>query len=87
MKEFIKKLFNKSSEDPITFEFNGSIKFTLKIESIDVGYLNINNGKWVFKYSEEFKNQNSFRRLAGFSDLNKTYESEVLWPFFLKKKI
>ena len=82
MKEFIKRLFSKSDEEPISFEFNGSIKFTLKIKSLDVGYLEIKEGKWIFKYSEDFKNQNSFRRLAGFSDLDKTYESEVLWPFF-----
>lgn len=62
-------------------------KFILKIEDdkgkiLEIGTLQYLDGKWKFQYSNAFKNQAKFRRLVGFSDLNKIYESEVLWPFF-----
>lgn len=82
MKEFIKKIFRKDNEHPISFEFDGVIKFNLKINDLIIGFLKIENKKWTFKYSDEFKNQDNYRRLAGFSDLNKIYESNELWPFF-----
>ena len=82
MKEFIKKIFRKDNEHPISFEFDGVIKFNLKINDLIIGYLKIEDQTWTFKYSEEFKSQETYRRLAGFSDLNKTYESKELWPFF-----
>ena len=59
-----------------------SHRFTLKIDDIIVGHLQIEDGLWKFNYSDEFKNQNEYRRLTGFSDLNKVYSSEELWPFF-----
>ena len=82
MKEFIKKFFKKDNEHQISFEFDGIIKFNLKINDITIGYLKIEDKKWTFRYSDEFKIQDQYRRLAGFSDLNKTYESDELWPFF-----
>jgi len=82
MKDFIRKIFRKNDDHPISFEFDGIIKFNLKISDLVIGYLKIENKTWYFKYSEEFKSQNKYRRLAGFSDLNKTYESDELWPFF-----
>jgi hypothetical protein len=84
MREFIKNLFKKedSIEHPIAFEFDGVIKFNLKIKDLVIGYLKIEDKKWTFKYSEEFKAQEDYRRLTGFSDLSKVYESDELWPFF-----
>lgn len=83
MKEFLKKLFSKSGEEEfMTFEFSGNISFTLKIDEMLVGSLELKDKLWIFKYSDEFKTQEEYRRLAGFSDLNKVYKSEVLWPFF-----
>lgn len=83
MKDYIKKIFRKDSDNhPIDFEFDGTIKFKLKIKDLVIGCLKIENQKWSFVYSEEFKNQDTYRRLTGFSDLNKVYESDELWPFF-----
>lgn len=83
MLDYFRNLFTKSgSDEPITFKFEGSIKFTLKITDLEIGYLKIEDGLWKFNYSDAFKNQNKYARIAGFSDLNKTYSSEVLWPFF-----
>lgn len=83
MKDYLKNLFNKSGgREKVSLRFEGEIKFTLKINELNIGYLYIDEGLWKFHYSKEFKNQNEYRKLAGFSDLEKTYESRVLWPFF-----
>ena len=83
MKEYFRNFFNKSdNKKKVSIEFDGVIKFTLKIEDLIIGNLELKEKHWVFYYSEDFKTQNVYRRLAGFSDLEKTYESQVLWPFF-----
>jgi len=83
MLDILKNIINRGeNQKPIEFEFSGQIKFNLKIENLVIGYLTVEDSKWVFKYSEEFKTQDKYARLTGFSDLNKIYMSEVLWPFF-----
>lgn len=88
MIEFIRSLFRKPGEDMNSASIKGeNSKFILKIEDdkgkiLEIGTLQYLDGKWKFQYSDTFQNQTKFRRLVGFSDLNKIYESEVLWPFF-----
>jgi hypothetical protein len=85
MLALLKKLISKGEDHdikPTEFTTNDHIRFILKIESLPIGYLHIENGLWTFTYSEEFKNQNQYARLTGFSDLNKVYKSDELWPFF-----
>lgn len=83
MKEFFRNIFNKSgnsierSDSPMM-----DANFIVKIDDLIVGYLARKNNLWQFKYSNDFKNQKEYYRLVGFSDLNKIYKSEVLWPFF-----
>lgn len=83
MLEYFKNLFNKPEADnePVIIQ-SDEVHFTLKIGSLTIGYLNIEEEKWVFKYANEFKTQNKYHRLVGFPDLDKTYRSPVLWPFF-----
>lgn len=39
--------------------------------------------RWEFKYSAEFKEQSDiYNPITGFSNLDRIYRSEVLWPFF-----
>lgn len=76
-------MFNKpENEENLSFEFSGNISFTLKIDEVLVGNLELKDKVWIFTYSDEFKSQQVYRRLAGFSDLNKQYKSDTLWPFF-----
>lgn len=82
MLEYFRKIFNKSDEEKVEIEFTGTIDFILRVEDLVIGHLNYNDGLWKFRYAEEFKSQESYRRLTGFSDLNKEYESSILWPFF-----
>lgn len=56
--------------------------FHLKYGSLLIGFLIYDKDKWIFKYSDEFKNQNVLKPITDFPDLNKVYESKELWPFF-----
>lgn len=72
----------KTNKEPVEFHFEGEIKFVLKIKDLIIGYLSIEQEQWTFKYSNEFKEQSKYARLTGFSDLDKIYKADVLWPFF-----
>ncbi|MGF1560443.1 MAG: hypothetical protein ACFCUL_15255 [Flavobacteriaceae bacterium] len=84
MKEFFRSFFNKSSEEKVVVTDSPKVdaKFVIKIDDLIIGTLNRKNNFWQFQYSDDFKNQQEYYRLVGFSDLNKVYQSEVLWPFF-----
>lgn len=62
---------------------NESAKFILTVDDISIGTLHCESGEWFFKYSSDFKNHSDeYNRIVGFPDLNKTYKSDTLWPFF-----
>ncbi len=88
MIEFIKNLFSKPDDESNgSFIQNNDTIFVLKIVDKETGELVIgtlesSDNFWIFEYSEAFKQQQKYRRLTGFSDLNKVYKREVLWPFF-----
>jgi len=88
MIEFIKNLFNKPDDEPAnTVIQNSNATFILKINDKEtgeliIGTLEFSDNFWIFKYSETFKQQQKYRRLTGFSELDKVYKREVLWPFF-----
>lgn len=87
MLPILKKIFSKNPdrEDQQThLPFNETVQFILKFDKIVIGTLNAVKGKWIFKYSDEFKKlTEKYNPIIGFPDLDKTYESEELWPFFL----
>jgi HipA-like protein len=60
-------------------------KFELGYKELEIGTLTFNDGEWVFKYSDEFKNQTEIQPMIDFPDTNKTYRSDELWPFFLSR--
>jgi HipA-like protein len=40
-------------------------------------------GEWYYKYADDFKSHSEeYNRIVGFPDLDKTYKSDSLWPFF-----
>lgn len=57
-------------------------QFFLKYKSLLIGILKYHKEEWIFEYSEEFKNDNSIKPISDFPDINKTYRSQTLWPFF-----
>jgi len=84
MVQYLTGLFTKGDNDTvIPLPKETSAKFTLKIDDLLIAYLNCTEGIWTFKYSEEFNNQeHTYRYISGFPNLEKTYTSTVLWPFF-----
>ncbi len=58
-------------------------RFILKVDAIRIGELYCDKGEWYFKYTDDFKKHSEeYNRIVGFSDLDKIYKSEMLWPFF-----
>lgn len=80
----IKRWFSKSREDTSGYvPLNENVKFILLADKIKLAELKSENGEWVFKYTDEFKNHlDQYNLIVGFPDVNKEYHSESLWPFF-----
>src|SRR5690625_7199140 len=73
------KLFKKiKSFIPQSLE-NSTVKedeyahFTISYKDLDIGFLELEGGKWHFSYSGEFKNQDQLPPLPDFPDADKTY--------------
>jgi len=74
----------KGQEDFVTPE-DTSVIFHLKYKHLPIGVLELKAGKWSFRYTDEFKNQERLKPLPDFPKLEKVYESEELYPFFLHR--
>lgn len=78
--------FGKGEDDfemQVQLPQDESAKFNLLVDDIRVGSLYCENGQWFYKYSDDFKNHShEYNRIIGFPDLNATYKSDTLWPFF-----
>lgn len=61
------------------------VKFSLMYKNLAIGMLTLDNGEWIFEYSEDFKHQHNIAPLANFPTLNKVYRSNELWPFFASR--
>ncbi|MFK7949501.1 MAG: HipA N-terminal domain-containing protein [Saprospiraceae bacterium] len=82
-KNFIHRLFRKEkNEVELYLPDEAQEKFVLKLENIEIGYLECREGIWSFYYSEAFKNKSDLYSIPGFPNLDKKYTSESLWPFF-----
>jgi len=82
MLDRIKRFFIKTEDVETHLPKNVKATFLLKVDDIKVGILHCENGKWEFKYTEDFKHNNEYNKIIEFSDLNKVYRNETLWPFF-----
>jgi HipA-like protein len=82
----IKKWFSKSEDEldmQVQLPKDEEAKFILVVDDISIGTLYCQKGEWFFKYTDDFKKRTGeYNRITGFSDLNKTYQSDILWPFF-----
>jgi HipA-like protein len=82
----IKKWFSKDEDEldmQVQLPKEEEAKFILKVDDILIGILYCQKGEWFFKYTDDFKkNTDKYNRITGFPDLDKTYHSENLWPFF-----
>lgn len=91
MENFLKKIFNNknllnfSKENCIIEHQNTIHLFSLKYQNNVIGDLKYENSKWLFEYSDWFKNQNELQPLLEFPLVHNTYQSSELWPFFLDR--
>ena len=64
---------------------NVEASFKLAYRSLTVGTLTLKKGQWIFSYTSAFKQQRAIKPLPNFPDVEKTYESEELFPFFVSR--
>ena len=57
--------------------------FLLRYRNLDVGRLSLREGTWHFEYTDVFRRQTDIRPIVNFPNLDKHYESDTLWPFFV----
>lgn len=86
MLEHFKNWLSKSQdESKLDFHLPKDVNatFELRIDEVVVGTLHCEGGEWQFKYTDEFKQlRNKYNHIAGFSNLDKIYRNDTLWPFF-----
>lgn len=76
-------LFRQDGREHLRTPQNEDAEFLLKFHGMDVGRLSLHAGKWRFEYDEAFRNKEGVSPIVDFPNLKKSYESNVLWPFFL----
>lgn len=82
------KLFKKwktDGQEGIKTPQDEKIIFELKYKSLLVGILKLEKGVWSFQYSDAFKKQQLIKPLPDFPNIDKVYNSEELYPFFLDR--
>jgi HipA-like protein len=57
--------------------------FSISYKDLEIGSLELKGGLWHFAYSDEFKEQTQIPPLPDFSDVQKVYTKDELWPFFI----
>lgn len=82
MLNVIKRFFTKNEDATAHLPKNEKATFLLKVDNIKVGTLHCENGQWEFKYTSDFKKNNEYNKIIEFSNLDKVYRNETLWPFF-----
>ncbi|WP_430409012.1 HipA N-terminal domain-containing protein [Kordia sp.] len=89
MKKIIKNIFkinsSKKSDEEYGFVPNTNPTILVSYQSQEMGYLTYEKEKWFFEYTPSFKSQNDLQPLFEFPDVNKKYENDRLWPFFLSR--
>jgi len=85
MKDVINKLSKyliPSNTRSLKVEEHKTASFNLTLDNLLVGTLKYENKKWIFEYSESFREAKGIKPLTNFPDIQKKYISEELWPFF-----
>lgn len=81
----VRNLWKTEEQGHILTPTNAEATFMLFYGVLEVGTLTLKNAKWVFVYSEDFKRQNRIKPLENFPDMDKIYESDELFPFFVAR--
>ena len=76
-------LFHQDGQGHLRTPQDETAEFLVRHRDLDVGHLNLRDGKWHFEYTDTFRKQKDAYPIINFPNLNKHYESDILWPFFL----
>ena len=92
VKQFMIRVFERfrpEGHELIETPIGQTAFFKLLYKNELIGTLRLNDGIWIYEYSEEFKHQlsksDAIRPLTNFSDVTKRYENKELWPFFMAR--
>jgi len=64
---------------------NTHATFHVVFEKQVIAVLSYNGNVWEFKYTDEFIQNPLTKPIKDFPDINRTYTSEKLWPFFASR--
>ncbi len=78
-----KILFHQGGLKHLRTPQNETAEFLLRYRDLDVGHLSLQDGKWYFEYTDTFRKKKDAYPIVNFPRLDKRYESDVLWPFFV----
>ena len=78
-----KILFRQDGQEHLYTPQHETAEFLLRYRNLDVGHLSLHDGKWHFKYDDAFREKVGVCPIMDFPNLDKHYESDVLWPFFV----
>ena len=86
----IKKLIDAAKDwlgmsKPVLAPPDRIARFSLTYNDLLIGTLSVKDGVWRFQYSDEFKRSDILRPLVEFPDVDKIYESDELWQFFVSR--
>ncbi len=77
----IKNLWKTEEHEDIITPMDAKAEFVLHHKQLNIGKLFVKDGVWTFEYTDDFRNS-LYQKLIDFPDVNKTYHSNHLWPFF-----
>jgi hypothetical protein len=89
LRGMIDRLFRGEGHEDIETPAHENASFVLEIGKLRMGFLDLRDGVWTFRYSDEFRRQlaagDGIRPLVEFPDAEKEYQSHQLWAFFLAR--
>lgn len=77
-----KHLQSLMGREPLSVPGGARALFRLCYGQLPVVELSAENGLWTLRYTDEFRQQQNVRPLVEFPDVERTYVSAELWPFF-----
>ena len=78
-----KILFHQDGQEHLRTPQDEIAEFLLQYRNLDVEHLSLDDGKWHFEYDDAFREKEGVCPIMDFPNLDKRYESDVLWPFFV----
>ncbi|MEO0585524.1 MAG: HipA N-terminal domain-containing protein [Bacteroidota bacterium] len=85
MRKALRSIWKTEGKREVSNPSNLKATFTLHYGKLAIGKLKLENRKWTFRYTREFKAQNEIKPITEFPRTDKVYESEELFPFFVHR--